>query len=229
MRRISHDNYTLVFGVAYLGLMTNALLVVSCLPLVLLLVGTDPAETWPLLAVLSPLAAPAVAAAFDVFRRHADEGSTDVFRGFWRAWWATARRALPLGAAAAALLVVAVLDIRFLGTTEYAALAVPPLAVVLLLVVAVLPVALAAVAESPGSSVREIVVVSAVLGLRRWYLSALSLVILASLAAFFVVKPALALGLAAAPLLYAVWANARYTLKPAIVDVEAEALAAAHD
>ena len=32
MARITHDNYALVFGVAYLGLMTNALLVLSCLP-----------------------------------------------------------------------------------------------------------------------------------------------------------------------------------------------------
>ncbi len=217
MARITHDNYALVFGVAYLGLMTNALLVLSCLPLIVLLAATDPADTWPLLAALSPLAAPALTATFTVFRRYSDDGDVDVFRGFWRAWWATARRALPLGAAAGAVLVVALLDIRALAATEYAALAVPPLAVVALLVVALLPVALAAIAEAPATRLREVVAIAAVLGVRRWYLTAVSLVVVASLAAFFVVKPALALGLAAAPLLYAVWANARHTLKPAIV------------
>lgn len=218
MARFTHDNYALVFGVAYLGLMTNALLVLSCLPIVVLLLATDPADTWLLLAVVSPLGAPALTAAFTVFRRYSDDGSVDVFRGFWRAWWATARRALPLGLLAGAVLVVAVLDIRVLATTEYAALAVPPLAVLALLVVALVPIALAAIAEAPATRLREVVVIAAVLGLRRWYLTVVSLVVVSSLAAFFVVKPALALGLAAAPLLYAVWANARYTLKPAIVD-----------
>ena len=149
MARITHDNFALVFGVAYLGLMTNALLVVSCLPLVVLLAATDPADTWPLLAGFSPLAAPAVTAAFTVFRRYSDDGSVEVFRGFWRAWWATARRALPLGLAAAAVLIIALLDIRALAATDHAALAVPPLAVVSLLVVALLPVVLAALAEAP--------------------------------------------------------------------------------
>lgn len=221
MARITHDNFALVFGVAYLGLMTNALLVVSCLPLVVLLAATDPADTWPLLAGFSPLAAPAVTAAFTVFRRYSDDGSVEVFRGFWRAWWATARRALPLGLAAAAVLIIALLDIRALAATDHAALAVPPLAVVSLLVVALLPVVLAALAEAPDARLRDVLAISAVLGLRRWYLTAVSLVIVASFAAFFVVKPALALGLAAAPLLYAVWANARYTLKPAIVIADA--------
>ncbi len=77
-------------------------------------------------------------------------------------------------------------------------------------------------ATAPDASLREIVVVSAVLGLRRWYLTAVSLIVLGSLAGFFFVKPALAIGLAAAPLLYVVWAGGRYTLKPAIVDAAAE-------
>ena len=73
-------------------------------------------------------------------------------------------------------------------------------------------------ATAPDASLREIVVVSAVLGLRRWYLTAVSLIVLGSLAGFFFVKPALAIGLAAAPLLYVVWAGGRHTLKPAIVE-----------
>lgn len=218
MRRISHDTYSLVFGVAYLGLMTNAMLALACLPLLLLLILTDPADTWLLLAGLSPLAAPAIVAAFTVFRRYSDDGSTDVVRGFWRGWVATARRSLVLGAAGAALLTVLILDIRVLSTTSYAALIIPLLAASTLLVLGLLPIVLTAVAEAPGARLRDVVVISAVLGVRRWYLTLGSLVILGSLGTFFILKPALALGLACGPLLYAVWANARYTLKPAIVD-----------
>lgn len=222
MRRISHDTYQLVFGVAYLGLMTNAMLVVACLPLIALLVLTDPAETWPLIAAVSPLAAPALAAAFTVFRRYSDEGSVEVVRGFWRAWWASSRRSLLLGVAAAAALVVLLVDLQVMATSEQAALVVPLLTVLSVLLIVTLLTSLIALAEVPDATLREIVWVSAVLSLRRWYLTAASLVVLGSLAGFFVVKPALALGLAVAPLLYAVWANGRYTLKPAIVDEAAE-------
>ena len=218
MRRISHDVYQLVFGVAYLGLMTNAMLVVSCLPLVALLTLTDPAQTWPLIAAFAPLAGPALAAAFTVFRRYSDEGSVAVVRGFWKAWRATARRALTLGAATSAALVVLSVNLQVRAVGELSALTVPLLGVLAVLVVATCLTGLVAVAEAPDASLREIVTVSAVLGLRRWYLTAVSLVVLGSLAGFFFVKPALAIGLAAAPLLYVVWAGGRHTLKPAIVE-----------
>ena len=222
MRRISHDTYQLVFGVAYLGLMTNAMLVVACLPLVGLLTLTDPGLTWPLIAALGPLAAPALTAAFTVFRRYSDEGSVAVVRGFWRAWWATARSALALGLATSGALVVLLVDLRVLGTAGLAALVVPLLAVLTVLVIATCLTGLVALAEVPGAALRELVTVAAVLGLRRWYLTAVSLIVLGTLAGFFVAKPALALGLAAAPLLYVVWANGRYTLRPAIVDDAAQ-------
>ena len=54
MRRISHDTYATVFAVVYLGVVTNALLLVSSLPLVLLLVTTDPLTSWPLIAIAAP-------------------------------------------------------------------------------------------------------------------------------------------------------------------------------
>ncbi|HMT86769.1 MAG TPA: DUF624 domain-containing protein [Arachnia sp.] len=216
--RVSHDTYQLVFGIAYLGLMTNAMLTIACLPLIALLALTDPAQTWPLIAAFAPLAGPALAAAFTVFRRYSDEGSVAVVRGFWKAWRATARRALTLGAATSAALVVLSVNLQVRAVGELSALTVPLLGVLAVLVVATCLTGLVAVAEAPDASLREIVTVSAVLGLRRWYLTAVSLVVLGSLAGFFFVKPALAIGLAAAPLLYVVWAGGRHTLKPAIVE-----------
>lgn len=225
MRRISHDTYQLVFGVAYLGLMTNAMLVIACLPLVGLLTLTDPAQTWPLLAGLAPLLAPALTAAFTVFRRYGDDGSVEVVRGFWRAWWANARRSLALGLVTSAASVVLLVDLQVMAAGDQAALVVPLLAVLAVLVLATCLTALIALAEVPEASLREVITVAAVLGLRRWYLTVVSLLVLATWVGFFAVKPALALGLATAPLLYVVWANGRYTLKPAIVDEAAEAAA----
>ena len=54
------------------------------------------------------------------------------------------------------------------------------------------------------------------LAVRRWYLTLVSLVVLALLEALLATRPAIALGLAAAPLLYVVWANSRYTLRVAL-------------
>lgn len=216
MRRISHDTYATVFSVAYLGLMTNALLALGCLPVLLLLVLTDVAISWPLVALTAPLAAPALTAAFTVFRSHAEEGSANVARGFLTGWWVTARRALLLGVTATLALVVLAVDLQVLVAHELAVLIVPGLAVLVVLVLVVCMLGLVAIAEVPDAPLREVVKASAVLGVRRWYLSALSLVVLGSLAWFFTVRPVLALGLAAAPLLYLVWANGRYTLRPAI-------------
>ena len=218
MRRISHDTMSTIFGVTYLGLVTNVMLVISCLPLVALLVLTDPAETWPYLMGFAPLIAPAMTGAFTVFRRHSDEGSLEVVRGFWRGWWSTARQALILGLFATGMLFLFVVDIRLMTGLNLTTLTVPLLLMLILLVVGILPIAMVAVAEVPNTRLSEVIRISTVLGVRRWYLTLLSLVILGSFAAFFIVKPALAIGLAAGPMLYVVWANGRFTLKPAIVE-----------
>jgi hypothetical protein len=48
---VSHETWASLIGMIYLGLIVNLLLVVACLPLVVLLVATDPMYSWPLLAV----------------------------------------------------------------------------------------------------------------------------------------------------------------------------------
>ena len=47
---ISHDTWASIIGMLYLGLIVNLLLVIACLPLVALLITTDPVRSWPLLA-----------------------------------------------------------------------------------------------------------------------------------------------------------------------------------
>ena len=64
------------------------------------------------------------------------------------------------------------------------------------------------------------------LAVRRWYLTLASLFVLALLLTLLTAKPALAIGLAAAPLLYVVWANGRYSLRPVLPAAEEAATTA---
>jgi hypothetical protein len=57
---------------------------------------------------------------------------------------------------------------------------------------------------------------SVYLAVKRWYLTAVSLLVLGMLGALFATRPALAVGLAASPLLYVVWANSRFSLRPVL-------------
>lgn len=212
---IGPETYELVFGTVYTGLMTNLLLAVACLPLVVLLVATDLAATWPLAALTAPLLGPALIAAFSVFAAFSADGSTTVVRTFAGAWRRHLRRGLALGALAAGAVVVAVVDVAFFWGRTAGAVAIPVL--VTLGVVAVLTglLALAAVPEMPDARLRDVLLAALVLGVRRWYLSAGALVVLALLVSLVATRPAVGLGFAAAPLLFAAWGVARYILRPA--------------
>lgn len=218
MRRIPHDVYASVFHIVYLGLMTNVLLVVACLPLLVLLVTTDPVHSWPLLAVAAPVSAPALAAAFAVFREHS-RGGTGVARAFWAGLRATWIKALAIGGASTAVLVVLLVDIRALSDSTAGVLIVPVLLVLTVIVAATALVSLVALAEEPGARLRDIVRAAAVLSMRRWYLTAVTLFALAIQAWLFASMPAIAIGITAAAALYLAWANSRYTLRP-VLDLE---------
>jgi uncharacterized membrane protein YesL len=216
MRWNSHETYETVFSVAYLGLVTNALLALGLAPLLAVLLTTDLASSWPLLVVLLPVAAPALTAAFAVFAAYSADSTVGVIRMFARSWRASFRRAAGVGALAAAALVVLGVDAQAAGTRPAAAWAVPVLGVVALLVVATALLSLVAIAEVPGARLRTVLKAALYLAVRRWYLTVVSLAVLALLGALLASKPALAIGLATAPLLYVVWANSRYTLRPAL-------------
>jgi uncharacterized membrane protein YesL len=214
--RIRHETFGAIFDMAYVALMTNLLLVVGCLPLVVGLIVTDPSRSWPLLALVAPVCAPGACAAFAVLAAFTSEGSTTVVHTFARAWRASLRRATALGAVATAALVVLGVDAHAAWGRPVGAVAIPVLVVAMVLVVATALLALVVVAERPAVRLRDALPVCLYLAVRRWYLTAASLTVLALLETLLASRPAIALGLAAAPLLYLVWANSRYTLRAAL-------------
>lgn len=214
MRRwISHDTLGTAMDTVYRALLANLLLVLGNLPFTVVLVATDLGRTWPLLVALAPLSFPTLVGVCAVFAEK-DEG---LLRTFASAWRRTLGKALVLGALLTVLATVLVVDVRMLFGTTAGAVAIPVLAVGLALVAVTGPHAVVALAQAPDARLRDLLLWSAYLGLRRWYLTAVSLVVLALLAGFVASRPALGLGLAAAPLLYAVWANCRFALRPALV------------
>jgi len=214
--RIRHETIGAAFDLVYLALATNLLLALGCLPLVAGALATDVTRSWPLLALVAPLCAPALCAAFAVLAAYSAERSTAVFGTFARAWRASARRAVPLGAAASAALVVLGVDARAAWGHPVGAVAIPLLATAGVLVVATALLALVVIAERPGVRLRDALRACLYLAVRHWPLTLLSLVVLALLQTLFAARPAVALGLAAAPLLYVVWANSRFALRTAL-------------
>lgn len=214
--RIKHETLGTVFDMVYIALMTNLLLVVSCLPLVAGLVATDPARSWPLLALVAPLCAPGVCATFAVLSAFSGERDSAVIRTFAAAWRASLRRAIALGALATAALVVLGVDARAAWGHPVGAAAIPMLVTAMVLITATSLLALVVIAERPAVRLRDALRACLYLSLRRWYLTAFSLAVLALLEALVASRPAIAFGLAAAPLLYVVWANSRFTLREAL-------------
>ncbi|GIF04246.1 hypothetical protein [Actinoplanes siamensis] len=205
MPRLRHETLSGLFDLLYLALMTNVLLSVALLPLLAALFS-------PVFLLTAPLAAPGLCAAFAVFAAHPGP----VVRTFVTAWRSSLRRAAALGVLTTAALVVLGVDVRAAGRHPAGAVVIPVLAVLIALMVATTVLALVALAERPAARLRDVLRAGLVLSVRRWYLTLPSLGVLGLLEALFAAKPALALALAAGPLLYLVWANSRWTLTPAL-------------
>ncbi|WP_217180890.1 DUF624 domain-containing protein [Streptomyces sp. AC495_CC817] len=222
MLRVSHDTWATVLGVVYLGLMVNFLTLVAALPFVLLLMTTDPALSWPLLALAAPLAAPALTGAFTAFREFG-RGDAQVVRSFLRGWAATWRRAMLLGLIASVAVVVLLVDVRAASAIAASVVIVPVLALLTLIAVATALVGLVAIAEAPGARLRDVLRAALYLSVRRWYLTVLSFAVLGVQVALFTTMPAIAIGLTCAPALYVAWANGRYALRPVLAVEEVAA------
>lgn len=218
MKRVSHGTWAAILGVLHFGLMVNLLVLLAALPLLLLLFTTDPALSWPLLALAAPLAAPALTGAFTAFRESA-AGETRVVRAFLRGWRATWRTAMLIGLLATATVVVLLVDVRAASDTAASVVVVPVLGLLTVIAVATALVGLVGLAEAPAARMRDILKAALYLGVRRWYLTALSFAVLGVQFAVFTTVPAIAVGLTGAPALYVAWANGRHTLRP-VLDLE---------
>lgn len=222
MKRISHDALATTIGAVYLGLMTNLLLALACAPALLLLITTDPVHSWPLLAVTAPLCGPAVVGAFAAFADHRS-GGTNVARTFGRAWARAWRRPFALAVAATALVVVLLVDVKAVSTTSFGIVVAPVLLVLVVLAAIVALLGFAAFAEVPAAPLRRVVKAALYFGVRRWYLTLVSLAVLGTQFAVFTNVPALGIGLTAAPALYLAWANCRFSLHSVLAHDEVPA------
>ncbi|MGI5151898.1 hypothetical protein ACQEVC_36980 [Plantactinospora sp. CA-294935] len=215
--RSRHHTISGIFDGVLVALVSNLLLVVGCLPLVGLVFTTEAARAWPLYALVAPACAPALCGVFAVMSDYsAGTGTDGVLRTFGRAWRATARPAMRWAAAATAILVVLGVDAYAVWGHPAGALALPILAMLTVLTSATALLGLVAIAARPAARLRDVARACAYLSVRRWYLSVASLLVLALLTQLFVARPAIALGVAAAPLLYVVWANSRFSLRAAL-------------
>lgn len=202
MSTLAVTTYERGFRGLWTGLVVNLMLAVACSPLLLALVLVDdPLASWPFFAVLSCVCGPALTGAFGAFA--ADDRPAAQFVAAYRRGFG---RGLLLWAGAAAVLGVLGVNVvgALAGDVAFARPLLPMFVVLAVLVVAVLPYALA------GATLQ----VAAVVAVRRWYLSALNVVVLAVLVAVLAVRPGIGVLVAAAPLLYVVWSNARYALSP---------------
>jgi len=73
---------------------------------------------------------------------------------------------------------------------------------------------LAAIPEAPDRPLLTLATTGLILGVRRFPLTVLAVAILALFTILLMERPAIALGGAAAPLLYAAWSLMRYALRP---------------
>jgi uncharacterized membrane protein YesL len=224
--RVRHETFSAIFDLLYVALVTNLLLVIGCLPLVAGLLTTDPAQSWPVLALVAPLCAPGLCATFAVLARFTTERSTAVFSTYARAWRASFRRATALGALATATLVVLGVDAWVAWGRPIGAVVIPILTVAIILVGSASLLGLVTIAERPTVRLRDALRACLYLAVRRWYLTFGSLVVLGLLETLMANRPAIALGVAATPLLYVVWANSRFTLNPALGPVQRLAVSA---
>jgi len=214
--RLRHDTIAAVFNGVHVALVSNLLLVLGGFPLVLLALTTDTARAWPLYALAAPLCAPGLCGVFAVMGAYSAGHGNEPLRTFARTWRATARPALLWGAAATAVLVVLGVDAYAAWGHRAGALTLPILATLALLTVTTGLLGLVTIAERPTARLRDVARACLYLGVRRWYLTTTSLLVLALLAQLVTARPALGLGLAAAPLLYVVWANSRFSLRAAL-------------
>jgi len=198
-----------ISGVVYLILMGDVLLAAFTAPVWLLLFLTPLSKSWLLLAIVAPLLAPAIGAAFVTFDSFVTDGSTAVVHAFVTGWVRLARRTLPLGAAASVLGVVIGVDLAAVSGSAWAVLTVPVFLTLGVLGLVTVLTALAVMAVRKDVGRVQALRLGLVLGVRGGLWSLVSLAVLALFAWMLFHSPALVLIAAPAPVLFVVWFNAR--------------------
>jgi hypothetical protein len=110
--------------------------------------------------------------------------------------------------------------VRALAATALGVVVVPVLLMLSVLTLAAGMLALVAIAEVPVARLRDVLRAALLLGVRRWYLTVVSLLIGAVQITLFANLPAIAVGVTASAALYLIWANCRYTLRPVLPAAE---------
>lgn len=214
------ESFQQITGVLYAGLVVNVSLAVSAMPALLIALTSDVSRTWHLVVLLAPLVAPGIVASFTVFQSISSRSMGGVLRTFVGAWKQGFRKAMIVGATTTAVLFLLIVDAQFLWTTSIGAMAIPLIVMAIAMLIVVALHVLVAIAAEPEAKLRLAWKAALFLSVRRWYLSIISLVSVAMLATFAVSQPVFALGLGIAPVLYVVWANAIFALKPVLPEVQ---------
>ena len=216
---VRHETMETIFGYAYALLMVDVLLVVFNLPLaVMLFVTVDPLASWPFFLLLSLTLAPSLAGAFEVFRAMREEGRPAPFPAFLRGYRGRGLPALAAGSATALIVGLALFDATVMSGTVWAPLLGPLLAVLGLGAVATALTTISGLVVFRTASLRAIAKASLYLTVRRWYFSVVALVMVALIGVAVLLQPVLGAALVPGILLYAVFANAQYSLRRAVED-----------
>lgn len=214
LRPASHETYEKVFGMVYVGLMSNVLLAVGCAPLLFALaVVRDPLASWPFFVVLSGFCAPALAGVFGCFAA-LGPGSAEVWRPFRDAYRRAVKPALAAWFGGAALMVVLVLDAVVVYRTAWGPALMPFFVTAAVLVVSTVVAVIVALATTPAARLRDLAWPCLCLVARRWYLAAANAVVLGLAVAVVLTQPVVGLLVACAPLLYVVFGNTRAIVAP---------------
>jgi len=202
-----------ISGVVYLILMGDVLLAISTAPVWLLLFLTSLRQSWLALAIVAPLLAPAIGAAYVTFDAFVHDGSTAVVRTFVRGWARLARRALPIGVAASALGVVVGVDMYAVAGTSWGVVTVPAFLAAAILGLVAFVTGLAVIARRPDVGRLQALKLGLVFGVRGGLWSLVSLAVIGVFGWMLLQHPALALIAAPAPVLFIVWFNANRALE----------------
>jgi hypothetical protein len=215
--QLRQETMETIFGYAYALLMVDVLLVVFNLPLAgMLFVTVDSLQSWPFFLLLSLSLAPSLVGAFEVFRAMKDEGRPRPFAAFWQGYRRRGGAAFFVGLGTAVVVAIALFDGTALAGTVWAPLLGPLLAVLGIGSVAVALFALSGLVVYPSASLRALAKAALYLAVRRWYFSVVALVMVALIGAAVLLQPVLGAALLPGILLYAVFANAQYSLHRAV-------------